>query len=165
MRILWIILPILAVGAVVFLIYSHRTAFRPGTRALVLDLPTGWYEVPGESPRAFRSGNPDSGILQISLLPPPDREIPGNAGVEEQLERLLDGLDMELGERLSLTSEKARSGIVATALYKRPKHGLVQYWLIPGEVTIFATYTMGNPGNATAEFAQAAKIMKTAGFQ
>ncbi|MCY3022306.1 MAG: hypothetical protein NTW87_25115 [Planctomycetota bacterium] len=158
---------IVAVVVVVFalavaLCLRRSKAPSPAIRQLRLTLVAGWYEEPGKSPRTFRRRADGSGVLQISLQPPLKRKVTTGEEAENELARLLDSLGMDLGERQLMAHDKCSSGILATAIYKSQKQGLLQFWLIPREVTVFASYTMGSLETVRQEVAEANEMVKTA---
>ena len=160
-----LILAIVVAVIVVAVVLLVATRMQRQTGRFSVTLPEGWYQMPDEKPLAYRPKGEDTGTLQISLNPPFKRRSTSGEDAEKTLVELVDGLSMDLGERVALSHEQGASGIMATALYKNDKQELVQFWFIPTEVTIFGTYIMGKPENAEEEFAQAAQIMRTAKIQ
>jgi hypothetical protein len=73
---------------------------------------------------------------------------------------LLESLEMPLGERVLVTHTESAAGNMAVAVYKSSERGMLQFWMIPAEVTIFASYNMGNLATAKQEMSEAHEIMK-----
>ena len=136
-------------------------------RSFALNLPDGWQEISGKSPRTYTRRAEGSGVLQLSLQPPLDRPITTGTDAEKELSELLDsiGKDMDLGKRLSMSHEDCASGIMAFADYQSEKHGPMRFWLIPTELTVFATYTDGRATVAEPEIADAHRSLKAAKFE
>jgi hypothetical protein len=136
-------------------------------RSLALNLPDGWREIPGETPRTYTRRAEGSGLLQLSLEPPLDPRVTSGADAEKELSQLLDsiGKKMDLGKRISLSHEECASGIMAFADYQSDKHGPLRFWLIPAEVTVIASYTDGRPTVAEPEIAEAHRTLKAAKFE
>lgn len=136
-------------------------------RTFTLNLPDGWRELPGKSPRTYSRQAEGSGVLQVSFQPPLDHPATTGADAERELSGLLDsiGKDMALGQRLSISHEECASGIMAFANYQSEQHGLMRFWLLPTEVTVFATYTDGRSTVSEREIAGAHKTLKEGKFE
>lgn len=136
-------------------------------RSFAMSLPDGWHELPGKSPRTYTRQAEGSGVLQISLQPPSDHPISTGTDAEKELTQLLDsiGKSMDLGRRLSISHDTCASGVMAFADYQSDQHGLMRFWLIPTEVTVFATYTDGRSSVAEHEIAEAHTTLKAAKFE
>jgi hypothetical protein len=136
-------------------------------RSFALKLPDGWQEIPGKSPRTYTRRAEGSGFFQVSLQPPLDHPATTGADAERELSDLLDsiGKNMDLGRRLSVAHEECASGIMAFADYQSDKHGLMRFWLLPTEVTVFTSYTDGSPAVAESELAEAHRALKEARFE
>lgn len=160
MKIAFILIAVAIVAVVVFAICSQRNSNNPAVNHIVVSLPAGWHEEPGASPRSYRRDGENSGFLKISLQPPPDHRIKTGVEAETLLTELLNGLGMDLGERKLLSHGDCAAGIMAFAVHKVPKVGLAQFWVIPGKVTIFATYEMGGLETVKQEMQEAHNIMK-----
>ena len=126
---------------------------------VVIPLADRWHEIPGETPRAFRRPEEESGWLQISLHPPQAEAIGNSAKATALLKELLKD-QKDLGEECGTTCMDSAAGIMAVSVWKSPKRGLLQFWLIPCEVAVFASYTMGNPARAKQEAGEAHQMMK-----
>mgnify|MGYP001197129737 CR=1 FL=1 len=119
-------------------------------------LPENWFEVPDVKPREFRSIDDETGRLQISLNPPlaPDTD-PLN-----DLRLILAGTS-DLGEEQAAELDEFPTGPVATLLFKSPRVGLFQAWLISHpDASIFATYTMGSLARAQYELRESSHILR-----
>jgi len=150
---------LVVIAAFIVVVKKRKNGIRKHT--MLVHLPVGWTEISGQSPRAYKRSEKGSGILQISLFPPSSTAINSGADAELQLERMMEAMSSsELGNRIVLTYDQAKTGIMATALYKNEKQGLFQVWLVCGEVNIFATYTMGSLETVQTEIQEAAKIVK-----
>jgi hypothetical protein len=110
--------------------------------------------------RAYQPPGPKPGLLIVSLHPPTGHENPLIA-LSEQIE----SFGMPESELLHSGITPGAIGSVATMLYRVPKVGLFQFWLVASEVTVFATYEMGAPQNARKEFAEAAQIIEGMCFE
>ena len=148
------------VAAVHFAGCSRRGTSALQKRTLLVDIPPGWHEEPGEGTHVYRRDGADSGYLHISLQPPLPQSVTSGAEAEAQLQNLLDNLGMPLGERVLLTHTDGAVGTIAVAVYKSPERGLLQFWMIPSDATIFASYNMGNLETAKQEMSEAHEIMK-----
>ena len=95
----------------------------------------------------------------ISLQPPLDHKVRSGAEAETALVGILDDLGMELGERKLLSHADSAMGVMAFAVHTPPKAGLVQFWVIPAQVTVFATYEIGNLETVKQEMLEAHRIM------
>lgn len=102
-----------------------------------------------------------AGVLQISLQPPLPRKVTAGEEIEQELAHLLDGLSMDLGDRELLAHDSCPAGIFATAIHRSKKQGLLQFWLIPGDVTVFASYTMSSLDTVKQDLTEANEIVKT----
>lgn len=131
-------------------------------RTFHLALPPSWEELAGSSPRGYRSSRPGAGILQISLQPPLNGPVDAERARRE-LDTLLVKLDADLGvgKRLTLTTTPGVFGPIAKATTQSEQHGLLAFWLLPGEVTIFATYTDGSSRAAEADITEADAALRT----
>lgn len=136
-------------------------------RSFTLNLLDGWQELPGKSPRTYSRQADGSGVLQVSLQPALEHAVTSGGDAERELSELLDsiGKDMVLGQRVSVSHEECASGIMAFADYKSDQHGLMRFWLIPTEVTVFASYTDGRSTVSEREIAEAHKTLKGAKFE
>jgi hypothetical protein len=151
----------LAAAALTFRALRARPAVRVGT--FVMRLPDGWYEAEREpGAHCYRRRVEGSGELRVSLQPPLAGRVRSGRRAEQELARLVAGLgaDLDLGERLALTSGRCALGVYATALCKSERHGLLQFWLIPAEATVFASYTMGSLDAVKQDLAEAMQIMR-----
>ena len=135
-------------------------------------LPDGWYEVPGERPRAFRRAKAGSGVLQVSLLPP-NAAVSGagdDAALDEALTDVLaDGADaMDAGEPVSCTTGPCAYGRLATGLFESIRRGVaVRVWYLgrrgrPNAPLVFATFTTGSRRLAQGEMEDAQAIVESA---
>lgn len=129
--------------------------------------PPGWQEQPGLSPHAYKRGDAGSGVLQVSLLPPPDGANPTGAEAEKDLSDALDSVakGMDLGQRVSISHEDATAGPMAFADYQTNTHGPVRFWMILSEARIFASYTDGKSPTAEREIGEAQAVLKSARFK
>lgn len=117
-------------------------------------LPENWFEVPDSKPREFRSRDEDSGCLQITLNPPLDADLLAT------LRALLSGIP-DIGEEQASALEDFPIGPAATLLFKSPRVGLFQAWLISRPNTsLFATYTMASLARAEYELRESAHILR-----
>lgn len=135
-------------------------------RTLVVSVPENWRELPDQRPRAYRSDRPGAGILRISLFPPEDNPIHGPAA-SDHLAKLIDklGPSLDPGKNLRRNHTNTPIGTLATARYQSDEHGLTAFFLIPSELTIFATYTDGAPEIAKQEITEAIAILKELQFE
>jgi hypothetical protein len=137
-------------------------------RQLKVALPANWYEVPGQSPRAYRREGERTGWLRVSFYPPLGAPTADDASSDEDaaalLSKRLSGLGVDLGMKLVESHGPCDAGMMATSVWRSAKQGLQQFWLIPAEVSVFATYTAGNLQTAKEEMAEAHVIMKTVHF-
>jgi len=78
---------------------------------------------------------------------------------------LLKSLNMDLGQQVAVSHENGALGIVSTAVYKSDKQGLMEFWLIPGKATVFASYVMGGLDNVQAEMVEANNVILKIGLQ
>lgn len=139
---------------------SRKGASDLNRRSIIVDLPPGWHEEPGKGTHVYRRDGDDSGYLHISLQPPLPQPVNSGQDAEAQLKSLLESLGMPLGEPVLFTHTESAVGIMAVAVYKSPERGMLQFWMIPSEVTIFASYNMGNLATAKQEMTEAHEIMK-----
>jgi len=56
-------------------------------------------------------------------------------------------------------------GPSATSLRRRPERALLQFWLVAGEVTVFALYIMGDLDAAQQDLAEAQQVMIALRFE
>lgn len=166
--VLAILVPIVIVVTALF-INSRLEKKKRQTGHFFIELPAGWHQEPGENAFTFKPDGEDTGILQISLQPPFEPNITTTEEAEEKLIELVSQfsgrLGADMGEQVLFTSELGASGFITTARYKGGDTELTQFWMIPTDVTIFATYMVGKPEKAEEEFAAASNIMKTVGFK
>lgn len=118
-------------------------------------LPENWYEVPDCHPRMYRTRSEESGVLQLSLLPP----IEPDGDLQARLREMISD-HPDLGEEIAAATEQTPLGPMATLVYKNARAGLFQVWLIPAQATLFATYTMGELGRAEYEMRDSAHILR-----
>ena len=124
-----------------------------------VSLPTDWEEVPNES-RSYRRKGVNGGTLTISLRPPVANAIDENA-VVDALGDMLNGVGLDVGQEVTSAHGPSPMGIIATSLYKSQRHGLLQFWLVAAEVTVFASYIMGDLSEAKKDLLEAHQIVKT----
>ncbi len=122
-----------------------------------VSLPAAWEQVPAE-PRAYRRRGVKRGVLRLSLSPPLTGVDDGDA-VAAALLNFLQGVELDIGQEVKLFHGPTPMGITATCLRKSPSRGLLQFWLVAGEVTVFASYTMGDLAEAKRDLADAHQIV------
>ena len=127
-------------------------------------LPADWREVKGNGARAYRKIGASSGWLNISLLPPEPSLCGDDHATSTRLRKLLDDLGMPLGREVHADTTDCTLGRMAFSIWKSPERGLLQFWLIPSEVMVFASYTMGNLRTAQQEMADAHSIIESLHF-
>jgi hypothetical protein len=122
-----------------------------------VSLPSTWEEVPDDlkTYRRCEAG----GVLQMSLRPPLGDESPDEQAVAEALESLLVRINLDFGEEIVASTSTTALGIAATSLRKSQERGLMQFWLIAGEITVFATYVMGSLQEVQQDLAEAQQII------
>ena len=133
-------------------------------RQLYVFLPEGWHEVAGESPRAFRRDGDRTGWLRISLHPPEGlREAPGQALIV-RLHEILRATKMELGAHVSSSFGPCSEGMMAFSVWRSSNYGLMKFWLIPAERSIFGSFMCGDMETAEREAGDAHGILESAHF-
>lgn len=123
-------------------------------------LPPDWYEVPDQSPKAYRLQGSNSGWLRLRLLPkePDFPEQP--EAIVDALQQLLASLELDMGVCQGTTHGPCMEGTFATSLWRSKSQGLMQFWVIPCRVLVFASYTdMGNLQTVQRELADAQSII------
>jgi hypothetical protein len=135
------------------------------SRALHVRLPSNWSEVPHLTPRTYRRNTLDSGILQLSLQPSLETEMSDGEQLVAYFLEMLAGLGMSLGSPIISSHMPCAAGVMATALYRDAQRGLLQFWLIPAEVTVFASWEMGGFASASEESTEAQEILRTVCFE
>ena len=135
-------------------------------RKLSVFLPEGWYEVPDETPRAFRRRADRSGVLRISLHPPEglQHRKDGKALIV-RLHEIIRATKMELGAHLSSEFGPCSEGMMAYGVWRSSHYGLMKFWLIPAERSVFGVFMSGpDPEQADREAADAHAILESAHF-
>ena len=127
-------------------------------------LPSGWYEVPGESPRLFRSGAREkAGRLWLSLYPPLDRPGDSDEQISQRLLQTIERVqrDMGIGPPLDTASGPCEYGLSFGAVFKSERYGLSQHWLLSQRErpVIAAAYVMGHIDTVQAEIEDLADIV------
>jgi hypothetical protein len=127
-------------------------------------LPDDWYEVPGDS-RAYRRRSEGSGWLRLTLLPP-ERELATDGdAVVARLEELIEQFGgPDTGEKIGSAYGPCNEGLLATSLWKSPRYGILRFWLIPGRMTLFACFEMGDPESVGQETSDAQDMMESVHF-
>jgi hypothetical protein len=120
-------------------------------------LPTNWEQVAEES-RTYRRKGVAGGMLRISLKPPLPETTEENPAVAA-LAKALDEAGMDLGQEIRSFQGQTPMGPAATSLRKSEVRGLLQFWLVAGKVTVFASYTMGSLAEAQLDLAEAQQIV------
>ncbi len=133
-------------------------------RRLNISFPPNWEPIPGEN-RAFRKKELGSGTLRISLNPPLDNTIEDGKALLTHLRAILGKLNLDHGSEIRGFSGNCSLGPIATTLWQSPNQGLLQFWLIKSEATIFATYTMGTPETAEKELAESQHVINNLYFE
>lgn len=139
----------------------RSSSTQPAAHSFVVSLPDGWYEVGKQSPRLYRRRETGAGSLQISLQPPLGKTITTGPELEQEFLKHLERLGPDLGERWMVTNDVCQAGLLATAMYKSPKYGFMQFWVIHSDVSVFATYIMGSLDTVAVEGPQAGVIVKS----
>ena len=134
------------------------------SRSLNLQLPRGWYEVKGGEPHTYRRHGQGCGTLQLSLYPPVDTSSDGEE-VLAKLHELLKALGIPLGTPITSGHAECAVGIMAFATFKNVQKGQLEFWLIPADVAIFASWQMGSIATAGLERAQVHEMMRTMCFE
>ncbi|MEM6885945.1 MAG: hypothetical protein AAF571_13035, partial [Verrucomicrobiota bacterium] len=130
-------------------------------KTIIVDLPETWAEFPSEgSGRIYRPQYMDAGTMRVYLMPPTDHD-----NVLIALSEQTESLGMPLGEQIHCEITKGALGAVATMLRKIPGVGLVQFWLLKCEITIFALHEMGNLETIHSELKQASEIIHNIHFE
>jgi hypothetical protein len=97
--------------------------------------------------------------LRISLKPPLPETTEGSAA-DAALARALDEVGVDLvGQEIRSSQGQTSMGPAATSLRKSETQGLLQFWLVAGKVTVFASYTMGSLPEAQRDLAEAQQIV------
>jgi hypothetical protein len=78
---------------------------------------------------------------------------------------MLADVGEDIGEEVASAQGVCPLGLSATSLRRSPERGLLQFWLVAGEVTVFASYIMGDLDAAKQDLAEAQQIMSSIGFQ
>ena len=128
-------------------------------RTLHVILPENWHESDSHEQgggRIYCPNNDNPGRLRISLLPPDESH---NKNPLIALSGILENTKMPVGEQLAASISQGRAGSIATILRQIPDIGLVQFWLIPSEMTVFMSFEMGDPGRASKGFEEAGEIV------
>ena len=120
-------------------------------------LPSTWEQVPIESGAYRRRGS--SGVLRISLQPPLAETCPDEQGVSDALKSLLAGLEVDVGDEIHAVAGASPLGMAATSLRRSAQHGLLQFWLVAGQITIFASYTIESSQEAQLDLSEAQQIL------
>jgi hypothetical protein len=170
--------------------YTHRPitnaeSQRCNTMRVIVTLPDDWREYDSQWEPAVhyfgRKENPIGlGNLRITLHPPTFDHHTTAEDAEKELSDHVDdlfksgftptgrfefptfsiGYTTENQQRCVLTHEQAASGFMATTIFKTYGQFYSEYWLIQGEVTVFAEYTRG-AGYSKEESEKVAQIMRT----
>jgi hypothetical protein len=126
-------------------------------------LPAGW-EAISEETHAYRRCGVNGGRLRLSLAPPhPDYADRGALLV--RLRELLAAMGQDTGEELTHAQGSCSLGASATTLRGSAERGLMQFWLVAGDVTVFASYIMGDLDAAQKDLVEAQQIMSTLQLQ
>jgi hypothetical protein len=123
-----------------------------------VSLPPTWEQVP-EQQHAYRRAGVSGGVLRLSLKAPLEPPPLDAATVSAHLTALLSKSSMDVGDEIKAFTSTLEMGPAASSLRKSEKRGLLQFWLIAGEITVFASYTMGNLAEATTDLAGAQQII------
>jgi hypothetical protein len=129
-------------------------------------IPDDWYEVPGDR-RAYRRRAEGAGWLRLMLVPPaPEVREDAEAMVDRMFE-MIEGAGLpDVGELCAVCDCPSMTGPMATSLWKSPRCGLLRFWFLPGvDVSVWATYTMGDLDGAQREMQDAQAIMESIGFE
>jgi hypothetical protein len=126
---------------------------------IIVSLPPNWEEVPGDL-RAYRRRGVQGGVLRLSLRPPIPDKTCGEA-VASVLANSLKTIELDIGAEVTSVYGPTQMGITATNLRHSQSHGLLQIWLVAGDVTVFASYTMGQLAEARQDLNEAHEIVKT----
>jgi hypothetical protein len=130
-------------------------------RRVKLDIPENWHPVEGQ-PRTYCRDGDDTCRLQFTLLPPEDVE--DDLAAMKKLRQILREREKELGSEIHCEHHNSTMGPIATTVFRAPKKHLKQFWLIPCEVTILASYSTNNLEAARAELDEAKQIVESLHF-
>lgn len=133
-------------------------------RKLHVFLPEGWHEVPNETPRAFRRNGDRTGWLRISLHPPEGLHEADGQALIVRLHEILRATKMELGAHVASSFGPCSEGIMASSTWRSSHYGLMKFWLIPAERSIFGSFMCGDMETAEREAADAHGILESAHF-
>lgn len=122
-----------------------------------VSLPSNWEQVPDES-RAYRRRGVAGGMLRISLKPPLPETAEENPAVAA-LAKALHEVELDLGKEIRSFQGQTPMGPAATSLRKSESQGLLQFWLVAGKVTVFASYSMGSLAEVQRDLAEAQQIV------
>ena len=134
-------------------------------KRLQVFLPDGWAETDHGNPRQYRNVSlPRGGWLTISVRPP----RPGVSGTDRKedqvlLRQLLQFVGREKwGPPLRTHAGPCSLGRLATAVFRAPRIGLVQVWLLARrDVSVFANFLPGDPQTAEKELEDAQAILES----
>src|SRR5690349_14616846 len=127
-------------------------------KSIDVSLPPNWEQL-AEDRRAYRRRGVAGGVLRVRLHPPLSSESVDSASAAAHLTSLLTGIDMDLGVEIKSLAAMHELGPIATSIRKSNSQGLLQFWLIAGEITVFASYTMGALAEAQQDLAEAQRII------
>jgi len=132
-------------------------------RTIKVPLPPNWEAIPGED-RTYRRRGVNGGRLRISLAPAhPERS--DASVVLDRLREMLADTGQDVGEELTSARGSCPLGPLATSLRRSAERGLLQFWLVAGEVTVFASYIMGDLDAAQQDLAEAQQVMIAIQFE
>lgn len=130
-------------------------------RRVKLDIPDNWHPIEGQ-PRTYCRDGDDTCRLQFHLFPPV--EVEDDLVALRKLRQMVRERDPEAGHEIHFSHQMTTNGPVATSTYQSARKSVKQYWLIPCEVTILASYSTENIGFATAELEEAQRIIDSMQF-
>lgn len=131
-----------------------------------MQLPRGWYQVPGLTPHTFRRHclSSKSGTMELSFLDPESSAMTGDE-VLVLLTQTLERHGIHVGAPLKQGHEECASGIMAYGVYKHIG-GQREYWIIPHEeATVFACWQMGAMTTAGMERTDIHHMLKKLHFE
>jgi hypothetical protein len=132
------------------------------TRRVKLDIPENWHPVP-DHPRTYCRDGDETCRLQFTLLPPQE-DIDDDMSALKKLRQMVRERDRDLGSEIHFAHQTTPNGPVASSLFRTPKKSLKQFWLIPCEVTILASYSTENMEAAREEIEEAQRIIESMQF-
>jgi hypothetical protein len=117
-----------------------------------LDFPPTWRERPPDGPgKSYSPADGKGGIIRVSLHPPYEESLRDEQELRRAFDAIVSGVKPGTGELVREFVIQAPFGPGVLRIGRHPRYGIVAVAVLFGEVTLAATYEMGDLHSAARE--------------